>query len=323
MYFPVKALPTPEFLRKLAPYVDGFDVSNLTELRALEGLGSALSVSSPSGAELVRLGPKLRARRALVSLQSTSPLELVTGKGDFLLRLNPYDFVGATSSIHPSRFGLGRRDFLSVPLPTYQRKNFYGFSTHFGLGATTSEFVVHYLSHLRRDCRRLNFSPRILNLGGGWLSFQEKDFRLVREAALKLFPAAEVWLESGAGVTQHGISAIATVLEVTRTQRDVFLHLNLSFEANLKWSKPNVLLPGSLGPLVPSPVNHKSPGPRLWLCGNTCSESDRIGPFHFERAISFQDLGGKKITLTGLLGYSIAWDIDFNGVPKLGVRILD
>jgi diaminopimelate decarboxylase len=314
IFFPVKSLPYTPFLKKIAEDVDGFDISNIAEINLLKGITSNLTVSSPSVSDIQALQEK--KKKALFAYQSSKQLKLVTKDAPFLVRLNPYDLVAKGIQKFPSRFGL--TESLLTP-ELFKRKNFRGIATHFGAGNNSSEFVINYLSELEKLCRREKIQPQILNLGGGWLGFSLSDYRFVYQAARKLFPNAELIIEDGAELTRQGISLNATICDVTSCMDDHFFTLDISFEAHLRWSSPSVT--SSFAEFSPATANSKSK--RFWLCGGSCSESDRLGPYTMDKEITPALLIGKKISLNNVLGYSISWNTGFNGIAPLKVRIID
>lgn len=311
VHFPVKCLPHKDFLKRLSAHVDGFDVSNDTELELIRNLKPRLSVSSPA-LEKINSRKVLSAKKSIFCIQSQSQLRHAKVSNPFMVRLNPYP---SGNSALPSRFGFS----INSPSPdlvrTMKKKSFFGLATHFGLPDNRSEYVVRYLAAAKRFCLKHQLDPRVMNLGGGWLGFGEADYRFIAETAKNLFPRAELILESGAEVTRKGITLKSKVIDVQESEDDVFLTVDISIEAHLRWSRPKI----NFGY---ADFQRIGTGRRFWICGSTCSETDRLGPFFQNTHSPPKSYIGKQLIFTDLLGYSIAWNTGFNGRPALKVRVV-
>jgi diaminopimelate decarboxylase len=329
--FPVKTLPNRAFLKSLRRTFDGFDITNLSELELLPQIerGRArLCAFSPVTADILALSKRLKAAapKSVIAVQTAQQLAHRAKFHRYCLRLNPYSLVQAPNH-HVSRFGFSGQSFDRLPNRLFKERRLVGISTHFGLGLLDRDIAIQFLLELKKRLTEREYEPEVLNLGGGSSRLTDHDMQFVFQVARDLFPSAEIWIEPGERVTQAAITLETEVLDVFENEGAIFCQLDISVEANLRWTRarvstefltsewPNFDERASGSPLTSSSAT------QVWFVGSTCSEADRWGPYYLKKSIRANSLIGRKILFHNIAGYALAWNRDFNGQHKLAIQL--
>ena len=314
---PVKSLPIAKVLTALQKELAGFEVSNLKELCQLPKHGTHLIChSSPLDSDIHEIQRSKNSRDIVFSLQSLLQYKKYAGQTRHLLRLNPYSFYDRDLA-QRSRFGISLDQLKTLPLHQLERENCLGFATHFGWFLEDVNLITRFLAKLRQWCQKKDLNPGCINLGGGTSRLSRKDLEFIAKSAQKLFPGASIWLEPGARVSQSGISVKDKIIGSHEVGNSIFCQLNLSFEAHLRWTDPLVKA-DFLKSQIPAKTLAKK---NIWFVGGTCSESDRLGPFHVSKSTKAKNLLGENVHFVNVNGYALAWNTEFNGRPPLKMKV--
>ncbi len=295
--FPVKSFPHPEILSLMAKTHGGFDVSNQHEFALIQDKlkpgdlvwsSSPVPWQPPAGQSIVMDGaspklnwPKFVPRSLRVRL---------TGKPD-----------GFTS-----RFGYPLEKLVAKDLAEQQIT-----ALHFHHGQephNREKFVqaIQLMSELARQVSQITH----VNLGGGFASLSLPEIQYVVQLAREAFPKQKLIFEPGRWVCGDAGLLLGYVQQLVLDEKRLVAMTSLSRECHLRWQREffSVSFYG-MG------AGEALEAQRVLVVGLTCSESDRIADIHTDVKIAEGDV----IIVSGVSGYSLAWNHQFNGVPAANV----
>ena len=295
--FPVKSFPHPEVLSLLAKTHRGFDVSNLHEYSLIERWlkpGDLVWSSSPSpwqppeGRSIVMDGASLAARWPDGSPRSLR-VRLTGRPGGFTSRFG-YPLEGLTA-----------RDLAEQQITGL---HFHHGQEPYGL----EKFVqaVNLMSGLVAQAPHITH----INLGGGFASLQLSEIQQVVQRARQAFPKQKLIFEPGRWVCGDAGLLLGRVKQLTPEEGRLVAITSLSRECHLKWQRETFAV--SFYAVGEHPAHEAS---QVLVGGLTCSESDRVADIRANVKIAEGDV----VLVSGVSGYSFAWNRTFNGVPAADV----
>lgn len=324
----VKAFPDDGVVKWFANSGIGYDVSNLGEVRkvcAVARTSSAnqlyLSIAGPVLAQQVdELSQLLHEYagcfgRVICNVSSEKELALVQSKTGDSVRLGIR--LRATLPEHDtsgwfekrSRFGLeGSGEILSSVGSLC-----HGFHVHHGAETNSADTFRDAASRLIETASRYCIKLDFINLGGGLLGWSAQEVSSLLTELRSIVPhTVELMLEPGAFWFDGAGYAVCRVIQNDRffngVQRIV---VDLSSESHLKWSSVRLCLPE---------VNQEQDGHpwTLVVYGASCYEKDLIGVYRIHGPVETYD-PGDAVFFAGVNSYSVAWNTEFNGLPKAQV----
>ncbi|MBW2453612.1 MAG: hypothetical protein JRI68_03840 [Deltaproteobacteria bacterium] len=325
---PVKALAAGAFFDLAKTQLDGFDVSNTAEYEALPDdlSGCHVSVTSPSF---------VPARRADLTRKGNS-LTIYVGSEEQYFRLEALDLPVAygvrlesvslldrgqrrrTGLQRRSRFGISASDRPLLERLTSSRKHqFVGFHVHHGFGLNEVGTYEQLASSCGCLAESLGIALPSLNLGGGLHAVLPDQLAATVAAIRRALPTdTELLLEPGDYLSIGCAAAIGSVESVVRRPRWPVVALNLSAACHLRWSYPF--------PIDPTGTRARGSGEATaLLVGPTCCENDIIGRFRLRHPRSKAPLQvGDTVLFGGISGYSLAWNLAFNGIAPAHITLL-
>lgn len=289
---PVKSFPHPAVLDLARNLLDGFDVSNETEL----GLAAPRSdqwvvASGPApwnGASEVTI--------AFLDGPSSSSERVPRRTPSFGLRL---DRAALVSGLPPSRFGMRPTEAVSVlrSLSPSERRRFVGFQIHLGDEPTKVRDYVGAVRNMINIASQARVPLRCIDLGGGFRNWSFAELERMLERVRSCVPDdVDLILEPGYLLTRDAGFAAGRVLS-SKMPRVV---TTLSKAGHLRWSEPR-LLPRAR-------VRARD----VLVVGPTCFEGDVVG-VHSESARYLEV--GQLVLFSNISGYCVAWNSSFNGWP--------
>jgi diaminopimelate decarboxylase len=284
--FPVKSFPRIEVLELAARHMNGFDVSNATELELVKPhlkpndlvWSSAPQVWAPTMGQVVMDGahlksdwPKNTARALRVSLSA----------GQF-----------------HSRFGT------SLDQLTAQDLTHHGITAlHFHHGEIPVNLSA-VTQGLERLAKLVEACPQIqqVNLGGGFTGLTTAEVGSLVASARRLLPQRMVVFEPGRWLCG---SAGLLIGSVTETIPHVVA--TLSRDGHLRWQREPFTIA-----IHPMQLSEPQKFSSIKFVGASCNEADQLGEIS-SREISVAK--GDLVVVNNVTGYSLAWNHSFNGVP--------
>jgi len=305
LQFSVKSFPNREYLKVLAPFLDGFDFSNDNELALVSSV-----VNSSHSLWLTNSSYKTL----------TKALEL---PNDVYYTLDVFSDLGRE---YPNRVRLGLRiDPLSLldrghsrygflksvlkELPESIRKKIYYFHTHMPGNLSSSD--VFNLRSKMEDFMNDFPSLRLINLGGGLAESNIDAFQMVSEN----FPKIKLAIEPGRWFSESAGHAFTKIKYIFKKGEDLYIVGDLSFEAHLKWSR------GISHSLINLGQSNLYQCKRLIYSSSNALESDMaiLRDNIQEMFVSV----GDYLFLNNVPGYSAVWNQEFNGVDKAKIIFLE
>jgi len=324
-----KALPAPSLLDMAVHAGDGFDVSNVGELRRLRDWSRA-------GGSTLRIPYVSMSGPALLSGAGADAADRCV---DCLsINVETYTQLAALDSLSgwATEVEIGARIGLELPAPASGAPcamSRFGFSEHdpAGLAAIAAHprFAVLHC-HVEGDsrqpgshvaaasrlvglARKLKASLRRINLGGGFRSESVSDIEYMCRQVRAIVPAGvEIIFEPGAWLTARAGYAFCRLLW-TRDRPDLKATLaavDLSRECHLRWTIPQLLRWWGAPP----------PRETIIVTGPTCYEADHLGTFRCggsQFAAPAGDAGW--LLFGGISGYAAAFNTSFNGIERARV----
>ena len=312
LLYSVKANALPGVLTALAPFVDGFGVSSLSEARAArtalgdEGRRHLCAVAvSPSDAE------ELADICDYVTFNSFSQLEqwgpVFAGSASIGLRVNPGRSFVEDRRYDPcrrhSKLGVSLDDLAAAGDRITPMIN--GLHIHSNCDSTDLDELLETVRVL--DSRIGSVLSRVewVNLGGGYLFNDDTNVRSLEEAAslIRGRHGAEVVIEPGAAFVRDSGYVVASVLDLFASDgKEVAVldttvnHMPEVFEYQFR---PDVL-------------GHSDAGAYEYvLAGMSCLAGDVFGEYRFDEPLSI----GSRVVFTDAGAYTIVKASTFNGIP--------
>jgi carboxynorspermidine decarboxylase len=306
--YSIKALPLFAVLELAKPYLDGFSVSSLFEVRLadeiLAGQGSIhLTTPGIRPDELVELA----SRCTHISCNSISQYRQVASvaqnRTSIGLRINPKLSFTADARYDPcrqfSKLGADISDVLSPDIA----EQIKGLHFHTVFSATDYAPLMQTLDKLRQlmgdGLARLDW----LNLGGGYLFDQIADSNSFIEliSQLKKEFDLDVYIEPGNAIVGKVGYLLATVVDCFDSDGKAIAIMDTSVNHN-----PQVFEYQHQPELVEHDPNGFYP---VILAGSTCLAGDIFGEYRFNQPL----LVGDKVVFKQVGAYSLVKANRFNG----------
>jgi diaminopimelate decarboxylase len=314
-------------IHKLAvQYLNGFDVSNLTEYKNLpvELDGMLISLTDPSFSSLQASHFLTKNNNLLVTCGTLEQFEILESSTDsvgYAIRLNTSELLKEDSFCQaespPSRFGISSFEIELIKKMTMSKRNhFTGFHMHHGSLVNSPNTFKRLASQVLKLCNLIGIQISYLNLGGGLqgLPFDMLE-ALIKD--LRTFIPTDVTLvfEPGRFLVQNAGFAVGRILAVRKQREKIGYILNLSRSCHLRWAEPKtVALNKSL-----------SSKTKVTLYGPTCYEGDTFGEFEFptDSKDKLVFSVGEKILFSNINGYAVSWNTGFNGIKPAQLIFLN
>lgn len=302
----VKSFPHPKVIRLASRFLDGFDVSNFNEWRAVSKstrAGGLTWITSPvaclSSEQMFARPP----RNSVFSCDSRAQLHAL---GAFKSPVNYAIRLNTTAGVEVSRFGIDPADASEVKsLASAGRHRFVGFHLHHGFQKNRPADYIAFGKTIARLCDRTRIRPKFINFGGGLATLTPTQLEnVLAELREIVSPKTTLCFEPGRFLSEHAGYAIGRVVNVRASRRAQECVIDLSRLCHLHWSNARAMI-----------VSDKLAGAKKTrLGGPTCSEHDVFG--HVKAPpLALGDL----IYFKGVSGYSVAWNRGFNGIKPAKV----
>ena len=312
LIYSVKANAPPGVLTALAPHVDGFGVSSLSEARAARNaLGDEGRVHLCAVAILPREADALAETcdyatfNSLTQLQQWAPI--FAGRSSIGLRVNPgqsfvddrrYDPCRRHSKLGVSLDVLVDTDGRIAPMIDGLHVHSNCDSTNLGELLETVRILDSHLGHVLSQVKWVN-------LGGGYLFDEGADLGPLTEAAglIRDRHGAEIIIEPGAAFVRESGFIVASVLDLFESDgKEVAVldttvnHMPEVFEYQFH---PDVLGHSELG------------AHEYILAGMSCLAGDVFGEYRFDKPLDI----GSRVVFSDAGAYTIVKANTFNGIP--------
>ncbi len=209
-----------------------------------------------------------------------------------------------------SRFGTTKAEIDALPWG-----DIHTFHVH-ALCESLDNGSVGLIEHVARNFASYIRRVKAVNFGGGHF-INKKGYDVTKLiAAIRAFKSefdVEVYLEPGAGLVVDAGYLVATVIGITRNEKDIAI-----LDASASTHMPDVLEV----PYRPEIFGAGQPGERAHtyiLGGKTCMTGDVIGEYSFETPLKV----GDRLVFGDMMQYSFVKNTTFNGTPLPDLGILD
>ena len=313
--FPIKSFPTNQMVQFLNPLVDGFEISNLNEYILLQGVTPhrEIFLTNCFNYENLLIDPSV-----IVNIGSLEQLKILKGNfsNKISLRIQPPDSLEQGKL---SRFGLNDQELEHILLDQKILEKVEYLHFHLGFEKTKLEDIKTSLLKML-DIQKKHFpNVHTFNLGGGITKLSPQDVQSLYKTLAKY--NFQFLLEPGRFLFEHAGHAIGKVTAVKERQDQILIEVNLSKECHLKWSSPKNI---SLMNLENNEDNHEEQlsdqSKPLRIFGSTCFEGDHILDSLLTQRSPIRP--GTFLLFDNVSGYSVAWNHEFNGIPKAEVILL-
>lgn len=313
--FAVKSFPAPEMIDMASEFLSGFDISNLNETKLLSKsvAHKIISVCDPTGRS-ISFGSEFAMNDNQLRFVIDGDVPDGFGPDAYphtvtLLRVNSDDLVGKDSQA--SRFGFRFDEIREVI--SKKRVSVEGFHFHVGWQNNDIETILKSIGRIKEFCLEIKFELKYLDCGGGLSSLSRDElFRLARAARELLGPKTQISFEPGRWLTDGAGFAICKTVGIGERQGEPLLKVDLSRSCHLRWDRVKLLTDIENTEGVDKV--------KISIVGPTCYENDLIGSVSVSR--KFLDVvrkTGTALVFSGVSGYSVAWNHDFNGIEKAEV----
>jgi diaminopimelate decarboxylase len=287
----VKGVSAAPLLETLAPFVDGWDVSNAHEAQLIENFrqDKLIWLTSP-----VPQASFCADQDFIYDIDSVHELAKMKGQR-FSLRLDAGELLGKAHG----RFGLGLEELRPLLSDLKNWQGWQGLHVHYGSEVNTLE---DYLG-LSEAIQSFELEPRFFNIGGGLHHLGEENLPTLFSRLREHWPGpTQICIEPGRLLTEKFGMASGRVLSVKKRAKESMAVVELSALCHLNWSSPKLKArPGS---------------EKLSLFGPTCYEGDLIGVFE----VAEIPQAGESLLLENVSAYSLGLNRAFNGIEKSQVH---
>jgi len=286
LYFAVKACSELSILSLIAPYVDGFDVSNKNELEVIQNFKKPVSIYDPTGqTESYDNGTYISER----------PEFLKSNQAKFL-RFNATELFPSKTQ---SRFGFSIQEFS-------QEKNIEGVHIHLRelheYSLSDFQLIVHFIL-------RLHPKISILNLGGGWHKLENNnDYQKILQTLRRENPNLKLRIEPGRFFTFNCGEIRGQVVSINRHRLEITT--NISSYLHLNWSQPQLQYLNETGDQI-----------EIRIFGPTCYEFDKIGTFSVTKKWFNSLQNGDEVCFKEISSYTLQRQGEFNGYKKIPILL--
>ena len=312
LLYSVKANALPGVLTALAPFIDGFGVSSLSEARAAR---SALGGEGRLHLYAVALPPSDDAELAdicdYVTFNSITQLEqwapIFSGRASIGLRVNPGRSFVDDRRYDPcrrhSKLGVSLDDLAAAGDPIAALID--GLHVHSNCDSTNLGELLETVRLLDTRIGSLLSQVEWINLGGGYLFDERVSAGALAEAVslIRDRHGAEVIIEPGAAFVRESGYIVASVLDLFDSDgKEVAVldttvnHMPEVFEYQYR---PDVVGDSELG------------AHEYVLAGMSCLAGDVFGEYRFDEPLEI----GSRVVFSNAGAYTIVKANTFNGIP--------
>lgn len=305
VHFSVKSFPHREFLKSISPFIHGWDISSESELALILPLLTEEHSLWLTNSDVKVLALALKHKPILnFTLDHTTDLSFDYPEGVKLgLRLDPLSLMGKGHS----RYGYLLSDLASIPQALNKRIHYLhthcpGVVTEKELRAMRAgmETIKEQFPHLK-----------LMNLGGGLSRSNLAAFQSLQAE----YPLIPLGIEPGRWFSESAGAAFSRIDSIFMKEGNLYLVGELSAEAHLKWAR------GVSYSFLGSGHEVKYDFKRMIFSSSNALETDQIILKDAEGSISLSV--GSWLVIENIPGYSMAWNHEFNGVPKAEVIFID
>ena len=310
--FAMKSFPHPAVRVLASRLLSGFDASSVGEVHMASGARTdgVLSIVDPGGTAIVH-APATSARRLIVGCETVDQVRAAPAHAEIAIRISASltgrdPAIGALlegSGHRRSRFGVADRTQVAAMIDAADGRPI---GVHVHHGPVTAASAERFISTARAACELLEREPAFINLGGAWHGIADiaAAFAEIRAA----FSRTEIFVEPGRAYATGAGFACGAVSSSREVGDRVLCIVELSRVCHLRWSQPEIVAP-------PPRAEARC---KVIVVGPTCYEEDVIGEWIVERAHV-----EKRVVLSNISGYALAWNTGFAGVPAASVVVVD
>lgn len=303
LIFPVKSFPHTDYLKLIAPYLSGFELSNPDELSLVSDLIQAkttlLLSNTFSSYDLDNFKENF-----IFDLAYEDQIELADRFKSLSIRISPPEHLEQGKN---TRFGLKLDAIEKIAANHSLSDRIKSLHFHLGFEKNTHDDLIEAIRFAQSTRDKYFKKVKHFNIGGGLgpLSAEgiEALFTFIKSQKDDLFT-----IEAGRYFTEGSGFAVGQVLFITNDS----IVLNLSRECHLKWSSPKSIVVLNKSPKTPKHLKGK-----INIYGLTSFEGDKIIECTFEKETPIAI--GDYILFDNISGYSVAWNHSFNGLPPAQV----
>ncbi len=307
--FPVKSCPNTDFIKKIAPYLIGFEISNENELNIVE--------SSLTPEHILLISNSFKPMKAasnrtnnLFDLGYIEQIELAKSFPQVSLRVQPDLKLEQTQK---SRFGLDHDEIQVITQNKEISSKIVQLHFHIGFEKTTVIDLIASIKSCVKLAKDQLPSVKTLNIGGGVNKFSSEDFDELFDFIKNI--DYQIILEAGRYFFKDASYACGKVLSIRQRQDSTHVLTNLSHESHLKWSWSSKFYI-----LTNSQLNQQKVQGKIKFYGQTAYEDDCLLITELTSSLNLSI--GDHIIFDNISGYSVAWNHDFNGVGLANVILL-
>lgn len=307
--FPVKSCPNIDFLKRISPYLSGFEISNENELSVVE------PSLSPDHTLLISnsFRPMNKSHERinnLFDLGYIEQTELAKSFSQVSLRVQP-DLK--LEQAQKSRFGLTQEEVKTLIQDKSLSSKIVQLHFHIGFEKTTVSDLIDSISSCIKLAKAHLPTVKVFNIGGGVNKFSTEDFKKLFDFVKDL--DFQIILEAGRYFFKASSYAVAKVLSIRQRNDCTHILTNLSHESHLKWSWPSTFYIFSNSKSSQQNIDGK-----VKFYGPTAYEDDCLLITDLTSALNLAI--GDHVIFDNISGYSLAWNHDFNGVGLADVILL-
>ena len=282
LYFAVKACSELGLLSVIAPYVDGFDVSNGNEFVVVKSLGKPVSYYDPTGHS-----------------PPSGVKTIIAERPEFLPQDSPHIVRFNATELFPektkSRFGFSLAELSQV-------QNLEGVHIHL---RELHEYSLEEFRSIIKKLRQIHPQLSFLNLGGGWHKLENSnDYQRILQSLRSENPYLRLRIEPGRFFTWNCGQVCGQIMSINRQRHE--LVTNISSYLHLNWSDPQLKIVTSEAVATL----------KVQIFGPTCFEFDQIGNYVVSQGWWESLKVGDTISFSGISSYTLQRQAEFNGHRK-------
>ena len=305
VHFSVKSFPHPEFLREIAPFVHGWDVSTASELDLIRPLLTANKSLWLTNSSTAILAEALKLTSApYFTLDHTTDLTFSFPESVNLgIRLDPYSLLDRGHS----RYGFTLSQLDGLPGTLKSRIKYLHAHCPGMISGSELKGMRDAMEKLLPQFPKVS----LINLGGGLTSANIDSFEMLQD----IYPSPRLAIEPGRWFSEASGSAFTKIGSIFEKSGDLYLVSSLSAEAHLKWGR------GMTYTFINQSKEVIHPYKRLIYSSSNALETDRIVMKQTPGSLALSP--GDWLVIEGVPGYAVAWNHEFNGVPKAPVYFIE
>jgi diaminopimelate decarboxylase len=322
----VKSCTLAPFLERAGELLDGFEISNLTELALLPppAKPQRVMVTNPvlDSASAVLLGQR-SPRPVTIHVDSVAQIGALAAAGrdvavgvrlaldeDGLIDVDVDDGKAVRT-----RFGIPAGE-LGDALRAVRAggHRLAGVHVHHYLVRTPASSFVRAAREVLAACQAAQFVPEYLDFGGGLAGVGVAGFGpLLRELRAIVPEQIDLIFEPGSLLFENAVMARGRVENIKTLKRTNLVFTDLSQVCHLNWSTPILLWPKHERQVVAH---------RVAVFGPTCFEGDVLGEYRIgSESAELPIRVGDVLSFGNILPYCQPWNRGFNGVAPATIVI--